>query len=172
MGGATLWRDEKEARGAAETRAEAVRTEEDVFAVGRPAENDVVRGVKRESLGLAAFGGDNIYVRVAVVFAGEGDPLAVGRKFGEELVADVRGQAAGGAAFARGDPQVAGVGEDDLVFGYVRESEKAGRAGGHLVRGRGRLGFSRARCDAYDRGDGQPQQCVQTIRVAIHSWLP
>ena len=55
---AALGRDEKEARVAAQRSAKAVGAEEDVFAVGRPSENDIVRRMKRESLGLAAFGGE------------------------------------------------------------------------------------------------------------------
>src|SRR5260370_22253784 len=53
--GAALRGDEKEFGVAARRRAEAVGAEENVFAVGSPAEDDVVPRMKREALGLAAF---------------------------------------------------------------------------------------------------------------------
>ena len=102
--GAALWGDEKEFGVAARRRAEAVGAEENVFAVGGPAKDDVVSGVKREALGFAAFGGDDVDVWIAVIFAGESDPLTVGREFRVELVADMGSQPPCPAAFARGDP--------------------------------------------------------------------
>jgi hypothetical protein len=60
--------------------------------------------MEREAFGLAAFRGDEIDVRVAIVFAGESDPLAIWREFGIKLVADVRSEAPGRTAFPRSDP--------------------------------------------------------------------
>src|SRR6266446_1164529 len=60
LSGAALRGDEKEFGVAARRRAEAVGTEQNIFAVGSPAEDDVVPGMKREALGLAAFSGDNV----------------------------------------------------------------------------------------------------------------
>ena len=172
---ATLGRDEKEARVAAQRSAKAVGAEEDVLAVGRPAEDDIVRRMKSESLGLAAFCGNDVDVRIAVVLAGEGDPLAIGRKFRVELVAGVRRQPPGGAAFARGDPQVAGVGKNNLIFRDVRESEKASWSRGNLIPITGRLrmgGRSRRGREAGHRGNSQPQKCVKTRSDPIHSCHP
>ena len=89
--GAPLRRDEEQLGVAARRRAEAVGAEEDIFAVGSPAEDDVIRRMKRQALGLAAFGGDDVHVGVAVIFTGEGDPFAVGREFRVELVTHVGG---------------------------------------------------------------------------------
>src|SRR6266481_7112867 len=132
---AALWGDEKELDVTSWRSAETVRTEENVFAIGRPTEDDVVAGMKGEALGLAAFGGDDIHVGVAVIFAGEGDPFAVRRQFGVELVTDVGRQPAGRAAVARGDPQITGVGKNHFIFGDVGETEEFRRPVRHLVRG-------------------------------------
>ncbi len=90
-----------------------------------------------EALGLAALCGDDVDIGIAVIGGGEGDPFAVGRKFGVELVAGAGGEAAGGAPFARGGPEIARVGKDDLVFGNVGVAEKARGSGRNLVCGRG-----------------------------------
>ena len=71
--------------------------------------------VKVRRLRHAALGGHEVDLGVAVVLAGEGEPLAVGREAGEHLEAVVAGQPAGDAAGGRHGVQVAGVGEDDLV---------------------------------------------------------
>jgi hypothetical protein len=91
--------------------------------------------MKGESPGLAAFGGDDIDVGVAVILAGEGDPFAVGRKFRVELVTNVGSQPAGRAAVARGDPQITGIGKNHFVFGDVGETQEFCRPVSHLVRG-------------------------------------
>jgi hypothetical protein len=62
-----------------------------------------------EALGFAAFGGNDVDVRVAVVKGGEGDQFAVGRKFRIELVARTGREAVCGAALSRRSPEVAGV---------------------------------------------------------------
>ena len=114
------------------------RAEEDVLAVVRPAHDDVVRphavgdfvaaerGGVGEPLRHAALGGHDVDLGVAVVLAGEGDLLAVGREAGEHLEAFVAGQPAGDAAGGRHGVQVAGVGEDDLVAVDGREAEQPG----------------------------------------------
>jgi hypothetical protein len=78
-----------------------------------------------EALGLAAFGGNDIHIGIAVVGSGESDPFAVWRKFGVELVAGAGGEAPRCAALARRRPQVSRVREDDFVAGDVRITEKA-----------------------------------------------
>src|SRR5215470_15625466 len=77
---------------------------------------------------FAALGRNYEDIGIAVVFPGESDPLAVGRKLRKILVAGIRSQAPGVAAGARSNPQVAGVGEHDLVLRYIRVTEKSCRA--------------------------------------------
>ena len=118
------------------------RAEDDVLAVVRPAHDDVVRphavgdvvaaerrGVG-QPLGLAALGGHDVDLGVAVVLAGEGELLAVGREAGEHLEAVVAGQPAGDAARRRDGVQVAGVGEDDAVAVDGGEAQQPGLVGG------------------------------------------
>ncbi len=93
-----LRRNEEELGVAARGCAEAVGTEQNIFAVGSPA------GMKRQALGLAAFRGDDVDVRVAVILAGERDPFAVRRKLGIKFVAYVGSQPPCRSAFARSDP--------------------------------------------------------------------
>ena len=83
------------------------RAEEDVFAVVLPAHDDVVRshavgdvvaaerGGVGEAARHAALGGHDVDLGVAVVLAGEGDPLAVRREAGETSRSR-RGWSAGG----------------------------------------------------------------------------
>src|SRR5258708_39778968 len=104
--------------------------------------------MKGEALGLAAFGGDDVDVGIAVVFRGEGDPFAVRRKFRVKLVAGTSGEAAGGAAFAGCGPEIAGVGEDHFVVGNVGAAQETRGSGGRLVWGRG--------VPARGSGDWQP----------------
>ena len=113
---AALRRNEEQARRARGRRADAVRAKEDVFAIRRPTEHDVARRMKRQAARLAAVGGDDVHVGVAVVLAGKGDPFAVGREFRKQLVARMRGKPARVAAGARSDPDIARVGEDGLIF--------------------------------------------------------
>jgi hypothetical protein len=88
--------------------------------------------MKGEALGFAAVAGNNVDVRIAVVRGGVGDPFSVWRKFWIELVAGAGGQAERGAAFAGGGPQIAGVGEDNFVFGDVRVAKETRRPGRRL----------------------------------------
>src|SRR5258708_38397095 len=89
--------------------------------------------MKCEPPGFTAFRGNNVDIRIAVVGGGEGDPFAVRRKFGVELVASAGGDADSGATFARSGPEIARVREDDFVFGYVSVAEEARRSGGRLA---------------------------------------
>src|SRR5260221_9530579 len=134
---AALRGDQIKARVAVGRRDGAVGTKQNIFAVGRPPKNDVGGRMEGEALGLAAFCGDDVDVGIAVVFSGEGDPFAVGRKFRVELVAGTGGQAAGGATVAGSGPEIAGVGEDYFVLGNVGVTEEARGSRGRLVCGRG-----------------------------------
>ena len=76
--------------------------------------------------GLAAIGGHHVNLLVAIVLAGEGDPLAVGRELREQLDAGMRGEARSGAAGGVDHPQIAAVSEDDAVVVDVRKTQKLG----------------------------------------------
>jgi hypothetical protein len=115
------------------------RAEEDRLAVRRPAVDLVVvpparregaaGGVEGELLRHAAGRRDDVDLLVAVVLAGEGDPLAVGRELGEQLEAGMGGQAGRRAAGRRSGPEIAGIGEDDLVPMDVGKPQQPGLAG-------------------------------------------
>src|SRR5262249_17516617 len=103
--------------------------EQDEFAVGRPAGDEVVGGVEGQSRGPATGEGDDEDVVAAVAVGGEGDLFAVGAEDGVEVVALVHGDGAGGAAGRVHDPNVAEVAKgDDLAVG--RDVGGAGEADG------------------------------------------
>src|SRR5690349_15777109 len=110
--------------------------------------------MKCEALGLATVGGDEVDVGVAVVLAGEGDPFAVRGEFWVQLVPDLGGEAPCSAAFAGGDPQVAGINKNDFVLRDVRESQEMSGAGRHLIR---RSGLSLGRRGGEAKHDGRCQ---------------
>lgn len=70
----------------------------------------------REALGDASGGGNDEYVHVAVVFAGERDHAAVGREYGIRFVAGAGSEVNGIAAFAGDAPEIAGERENNVVF--------------------------------------------------------
>ena len=88
--------------------------------------------IKGQLLRLAAFCGHHVDVEVAVVLAGEGDPLSVGRKFGEQFAARMRGDAARHSAIARNQPQISAVVEGNLVPVNIGEAHQP--AFGHVLR--------------------------------------
>ena len=79
----------------------------------------------RQLLRIAAFGGDNINVIIAVVLSRKGNPFAIGRELREKLQARMRRDAPRDAARARHQPKVAGVAENYLVFRDVGEPHQA-----------------------------------------------
>src|SRR5581483_7614097 len=94
------------------------RYKNDALAVGSPiddlikdahavAERSGAALVERELLGLAAIGRHHIDVKVAVVLAGEGNPLSVRGEFREELASGMRSNAPRCAAGSRRQPQIA-----------------------------------------------------------------
>ena len=109
---------------------------DDLLAVGRPAHDDVVgshalahevaahEGRVRDAPGFTACDGNGVDFGVAVVLAGEGHGLAVGRDAREYFVAHVGGQLLGGAAVDADAIEVAGVAEDDVVASHGREPEQ------------------------------------------------
>src|ERR1700722_15891586 len=103
--------------------------EQNILAVGSPAENIFVSGMVGETPGLAAGGGDDVDIDVAVIFAAECDLGSVGRKEGIGFGADAGGQAASIAAIAAYDPEIAAVVEDDLRLaecGIAQEQRRIG----------------------------------------------
>jgi hypothetical protein len=88
-------------------------------------------GVEGELLGHATGRGNDVDLLVAVVLAGEGDPLAVRRELGEQLEPGMGGQPGRRPAGGRRGPQVAGIGEDDLVAVDIRKPQQLGLSGSH-----------------------------------------
>jgi hypothetical protein len=80
-----------------------------------------------EPLGRSARNGDDKYVLVAVVLAGESNKLAIGGKSRIGFNARPGREALGLAAGARDDPPVVGLGEDDVGFAPRRFLEQPGR---------------------------------------------
>ena len=108
---------------------------QDVVGIREPVDDFVVdahalgeasaAGVDRKLLRVAAFGGDDINVKIAVVLSRECNPFAVGRELREKFQARMRCDAPRHPARARHQPQVAGVAENNLVFGNVGEPHQA-----------------------------------------------
>ena len=101
-------------RGDSGRRARPSRAEEDPLAVGRPADDLVRIRMIGQPAGDAPGRRDDIDVRVPVVLPGEGDERAVGGEGRQALEADAGRQPRGRASVAPDEPEVAGVGEDDV----------------------------------------------------------
>jgi hypothetical protein len=76
------------------------------------------------ALRLAALDGHDERVRVAVVLAGEGDPLAIAGEVRVGFRARKAGESLGITAGATHDPQVICVGEDDVLIAHRRLAEE------------------------------------------------
>src|SRR5208337_637822 len=100
---------------------------QNLLAVGCPAENILVGGMVSESLRHTAGCRHHEYIAVTVVFSREGDHRSIRRKAGRRLVSHPRSQAAGIAAVAADDPQVAAIVENNLRFADRRKSQQQGR---------------------------------------------
>ena len=148
---APLCRDGEELALRADAVGVALRAEENGRAVGRPAHDLVVVAAARregaagrvvgELLRLAPLRRHHVDLLVALVLAGEGEPLPVRRELREELEARVGGQPGGVAALRRRRPDVARVAERDAIAGDVGEAEqlRLGRGGrGQEPRAEGR----------------------------------
>src|SRR5690606_36238554 len=68
-----------------------------------------------EAFGNASFGGNEINLGVAIVLAGKGHVLAVGREVRKHLVAFVTGQSAGNAAGGVDQVEIAGVNKNQTI---------------------------------------------------------
>src|SRR5438445_537474 len=73
---------------------------------------------------LSAIGRHDIDIEISVVLGGEGDPLAVGRKFWKELAARMGSDLASHATIARRQPEIAAVHECDFVLVDVGETHQ------------------------------------------------
>ena len=102
------------------------------FAVGRPADEVDVGGVPGAAAWDAAVDGHGVDLGGAVVLAGEGHGLAVGRNGRQRLVALMAGEARGRAALVADLPEVALGDEDDpvLVQGRLAVVTDGSRGGG------------------------------------------
>src|SRR5260370_4841908 len=94
----------------------ARRLEENLLAIGGPADGEIDGGMPGEAARDTAGGGHDEDILVAVVVAGEGNGCAVGGELGVGFDAQAGGEADGFAPRAGGAPKVAGVGEDDVGF--------------------------------------------------------
>jgi hypothetical protein len=112
----------------------AERAKDDGLAVGSPTVDLIViaparsegaaRGIESKLLGDTASYGDDVDLLVAIVLAGEGDPFAVGRELGEYFDAGMRCEASSKAAGGGGQPEIAGVSENDFVAVDVGKAKK------------------------------------------------
>ena len=100
------------------------RREEDPLSVSGPAGDVVIGCVESELLRLAASGGDDVHVVVAVAVGGEGDPVAVGREPRIDIASLVVGNALDARAGVAGDPNVAQVAEGDAAFVVRRVAQQ------------------------------------------------
>ena len=123
-------------RGDPGRRARPPRAEEDPLAVGRPADDLVRIRMIGQPAGDAPGRRDDVDVRVPVVLPGEGDERAVGGEGRQALEADAGRQPRCRAAVAPDEPEVAGVGENDVrpaerrVLGQERLFGRRRRRGG------------------------------------------
>ncbi len=67
-----------------------------------------------QAFGLSAFNGYNINVRITVVLSGESYHVSVRRKIRISFRSLKRGQPEGLASVKRGDPDIVGIGKDNL----------------------------------------------------------
>ena len=95
-------------------------------AVVGPAPREVGAGVPGQSSRLASLDRNHVDVGVAVVLAGEGHQGPVRRQLGSALDALKAGQPPRGSAIATDDPQVGGIGEDDMLVADVRLTQQLG----------------------------------------------
>src|SRR5208282_4074766 len=97
---------------------------EENLAVGGPAQGLVWGRMIGQPFRLAAGGGHDIDIVIALVLSGEGDELAVGGKLGKGLLAFVGGEPEGYAAGDRHFPQIAFGGEDNRTAADGRVTVK------------------------------------------------
>ena len=92
--------------------------------------------VPRQAARLPAAHGHYVHVGIAVVVAGEGDELPIGREVRAGFHARPHGEALRVRTVAVGQPDVAGIAEGQLVAAQGRLAQQQGFGGGR----RGRLG--------------------------------
>src|SRR5439155_13639069 len=97
---------------------DAVRPEENALPIGRPAHYAVRIGMVGDALRNAAGHGNRENVDIAVVLAGEGQRLTVGREDGFGLKSYARGETSGRAAVTGHAPQIARIREGDVGLAH------------------------------------------------------
>ena len=107
----------------------AIAGEQHRFRIGRPREHGVVRRVMRQLLRRAARSRHDVHVEVALAVAGEGNPLAVGRKAGIHVARAVDRDALDVLAVLVGRPDVAKIGERDASRVVVGIADELGLVG-------------------------------------------
>ena len=107
--------------------AVAPGVEEDFLAVGSPACDVLLGGMVGQAARDAAGSGDDEDISVAIEITGEGDQGAVGREVRKPFDASGRSEAAGVSAVAADDPEIVGVGEDDLRFAHRGKTQQERR---------------------------------------------
>ena len=110
----------------------------------------------------AARGRHQVDLRIAVVLAGEGDPLAIGRKAGKHLEARIARQPPGHSALRGNAIQIARVGENDLLSMDRRKSQQAG-----LV-----VGSPHARTTERQHRHGGTNPKLTTTYTTVHGRIP
>ncbi len=122
------------------------RPEDDLGPVGRPADDLRKSWLVGQAGGSSAVGGHDISGRRPVVARRKGDLLSVRGKLGEGLGPGVAGDAAGPASLGARQPEVALIGENDLVLMDRRVAEEPA-----LVEGEGATGGERQNEDSEDQ---------------------
>ena len=144
--GETALESDRPELGIGNRRVGAPRCEDDTAAVVRPAAAGVGAGMPRQPARFAALDRHHVHVDVAVVLAGEGHHRAVGRELRIALHTLEAGQPASRSAVAIDDPEVGGIGEDDVLVTDVGLAQQPRLAGGVMGGG-----SKNQQC-----GDGQP----------------
>jgi hypothetical protein len=158
LGEAALRRDDEHLRLSVAPGEAAVEEEE--LAVRRPVAEDLARRVVRDAVRHAARHGERVDVAVAVVIADEGDRLPVRAEAREALHPRGARERGRDAAFARDEPEIVGVDEDDLRRADVREPQHPavgldlGRIGGGRIAAGDFCGREGAEGED-DEGDGR-----------------
>ncbi len=145
--------------GVGQIPSRAHRAEEDGAAVARPSVDLIVESPplgKRSSSRipgqlprLAAAGRHHVDLLIAVVLSGEGDPLPVRRKLGEQLEAGMGRQPHRHTTFGAGRPQIAAVTEDQPVARDIGETQQSGLG---RENGRNQDGHQRQYCSTTHPG--------------------
>jgi hypothetical protein len=101
----------------------------DLVVVAPPLGERPPRRIEGELLGYATRHRHDVDLLISIVLPGEGDGLPVGRELGEQLETRMGRESGRRAARDRSQPEIAAVGEDDLVRMDIGEAEQLGLGG-------------------------------------------